>query len=180
MCAIQGTIFPGDISKNLVIKKAPQSEKFPKVTVLKLNISRVLPSSLNGSNSLLLHRKWQLRLGTFTEWLLLRMTLLHCHGISFVPSSNLVIVHFNYHISTVSACKLFICVTNDIYFHYSKADGLSREEIKSINSEISSMVGSGISRISYANSKCARDGEKKKSWHWPGMDYFYCNLTVYI
>lgn len=128
------------------------------------NISRVLPGSLNGdgSNSLLLHRKWQLRLCTFTEWLLLRMTLLHCHGISFVPSSNLVIVHFNYHISTVSACKLFICVTNDIYFHYSKADGLSREEIKSINSEISSMVGSGISRISYANSKCARDGEGEK------------------
>lgn len=75
----------------------------------------------------------------------------------------------------LSACQLFICFTNYIYFHYCKADGLSQEKIKSINSEISSTAGSAISSISYANRKCA---ETEKDWHSPGLGYFYHNLRI--
>lgn len=67
-----------------------------------------------------------------------------------------------------------MCFTNYIYFHYCKADGLSQEEIKSINSEISSTAASAISSISYANSKCA---ETEKNWH---SSVFYHNLSIYV
>lgn len=69
---------------------------------------------------------------------------------------SLQLQHYYFKLKPIlSACQFFICFTNYIYFHYCKADGLSQEEIKSINSEISSPTSSAISSISYANSKCA-------------------------